>query len=278
MTASASLYSQTCYKKALKARLQEMKGRKSHLTLAKIAAQLPVQYTFLSKALGDSKAHLNEDHVFRMGQLLELLPEEIDYLLLLRSHATASGPSRREHLGKKLEKIRKEKVLSADHVEQNSARLSREMSHLLNPLCVLVQTALFIKDYEKNPRKLIPLLGTTEEKLREVLRVLELNDFVILGKDAFEIREVRSVFPHYGPDHPLMRLHQQILKTALIQKLNTISESDKESFFVTFTMDDATFLEVKKRFRSFLQDVQKLTFESKHKSVYQLSFDLMKWF
>ena len=174
--------------------------------------------------------------------------------------------------------MRKEKILSANHVEQNAMKLHQEMNYLMNPMCLLVHTALFIKDYAKRPQALIPLLNTNEGKLAETLQILERNEFLILGSSPFEIREVKPIYPHYGPEHPLMRLHQQLLKSALIQRLSQTSEKTKESFFVTFTMDDETFAEVKKKFRAFLQEVQNLTFDAKHKSVYQMSFDLLKWF
>lgn len=271
-------YSHTCYKRAVRSTVAELKKRKSSLTLAKLAGQIPVQYTFLSKALNDPKAHLNEDHLFKLGRLLELLPDEIDFLLLLRSQATASTPDRREYLSAKIEALRKERTLSADHVSRTGDRLRTEMSYLFNPMCMVVHAALFIREYEKDPRRLMNPLGLTEERLKEVLLILEQNEFLELGKTPFQIKEVKSKFPHYGPDHPLMRLHQQVVKGALVQKLSAIPESDKESFFVTFTMDETAFGEVKKRFRAFLQDIQKLTFECKHKNVYQLNFDLVKWF
>lgn len=274
---TTGIYSQTCYKKALKDSVSDIKKRKPNLTLAKIASMLPVQSTFLSKALNDEKTHLNEDHLFRVGELLEMRAEEIDYLLLLRSKATAISDARREHLEKKIEAVRKEKVLSVDRVNASSDHLQNEMRYLSNPYCVLVHVALFIKEYEKQPLRLLPLLGITESQLKEILQVLEHNDLVVLGKGPFDLVEVKNVRPHRGPDHPWMRMHSQILKSNLIQQLSLTPEAEKDSFLVTFTMDEPTYTEVKKRFREFIQDVQKLTFDAKHKHLYQLSFDLMKW-
>ncbi|MBX3018728.1 MAG: DUF4423 domain-containing protein [Bdellovibrionaceae bacterium] len=271
-------YAHTCYKAALKETVKDLKKKRPTLTLAKIAERLPVQATFLSKALNDEKAHLNEDHLFKMGQMLELLPEEIDYLFLLRSQAVATSPERREFLQKRIEKTRKEKILSVDSENQSNARLAEEMSYLLNPYCMLVHVALFIEAYEKNPRKLMTPLGLTEAKLKEYLLTLEKNEFLVLGKDPFQIKEVKTRYPHYGPDHPLMRLHQQVVKTHLIQRLGSTNEADKESFFVTFTGDDDTFQKVKKRFREFMQDVQKLSFDGDSRHVFQMSFDFAKYF
>jgi len=271
-------YSHTCYKAALKESVKDLKKKRPTLTLAKIAERLPIQSTFLSKALNDSKAHLNEDHLFKMGQMLELMPDEIDFLFLLRSKAVATSTERREFLQKRLEKFRKDKILRVDSATQDTAKLKEEMSYLLNPYCMLIHAALFIETFEKNPRKLISPMGLTETQLKEYLIVLEKNDFLVLGKDPFQIKEVKTRYPHYGPDHPLMRLHQQVVKSHLIQRLSTTNEEDKESFFVTFTGDDVTFQKVKKRFREFLQDVQKHSFDGDHKHVFQLSFDLAKCF
>lgn len=181
-------------------------------------------------------------------------------------------------LQRRIEQTRKEKILSVDSARQDNAKLKEEMSYLLNPYCMLVHAALFIEMFEKNPRRLMTPLGLSEAKLKELLLILEKNDFLELGKDPFQIKDVKTRYPHYGPDHPLMRLHQQVVKTHLIQRLAATDEADKESFFVTFTGDDETFRKVKKRFREFLQDVQKLSFDGDHRHVFQLSFDFAKSF
>lgn len=237
-----------------------------------------MQATFLSKVLNDEKSHLNEDHLFKITQLLDLLPEETEYLFLLRSHAISDSKERKEFLNKKIEKWRKEKLLRVDTATVDHARLRDEMAYLFNPACMLVHAALMIPIYEKTPRRLMPLLGLNEAQLKECLVVLEKNEFLELGKDPFIIKDVKVRFPHYGPDHPLMRLHQQVVKTHLVQRLRQTSEADKESFFVTFTGNATTFIEIKKRFREFIQDVQKIGFESQAEEVFQLSFDLARWF
>lgn len=275
---SSEFYAYTCYKRALKDCVKELKKTRPTLTLAKIAERLPVQSTFLSKALNDDKAHLNEDHLFKMGQMLELMPDEIDFLFLLRSQAVATSAERREFLQKRIEQFRKEKILRVDAAIQDTAKLKEEMSYLLNPYCMLVHAALFMENFEKHPKRLIVPLGLTEEKLKEVLLILEKNDFLALGKDPFQIKEIKTRYPHYGPDHPLMRLHQQVVKNHLIQRLGTTNEADKESFFVTFTSDDETFQKVRKRFREFIQDVQTLSINGDDKHVFQMSFDLAKYF
>jgi hypothetical protein len=75
-----------------------------------------------------------------------------------------------------------------------------------------------------------------------------------------------------------MRAHQNSYKTILQSRLNLTTEEQKESFMVTFTMDDEGFQQAKTLFNEFISNIQQLAFKSKNEHVYQLNFDLLKWF
>lgn len=273
-----AFYENNNYKVALKERLNTLKETRPQLNLKKLASLMDIQYTFLSKVFNQEEAHLGEDQLFKAAEILEFLPDEIDFLILLRSYQTTSNSRRREYCQKRIEEIRRSRTLSADLVKSNSDSLREEMQYLFNPLCILIHVSLFIKEFQKKPELLCHKLGLTHEKLKECLIILEKNNYIVTGDTPTEIKEVKNRYPHFGPDHPLMRLHQSTMKNNLLQKMTQVSESEKDSFFVTFTMDEETFQKVKKQFREFLNQVQQETFNAKHQHVYQLSFDLLKYF
>ncbi|MGZ5280352.1 MAG: DUF4423 domain-containing protein [Pseudobdellovibrionaceae bacterium] len=273
-----SIYQQTDYKAVIKARIKDLKASQPHQTLKKLAQNIPLQYTFISKVLNNEDVHLGEDHLFKLSQLLEFLPDETDFLLLLRSSQTTHSSQRREYCIQKIEQIRRSREISADFATSTSEGLKKEMAYLFNPFCMLIHVALFIKDYQQAPQKLSGLLGIPHEKLREALIVLENSGYILTGEDPFDIKEVKQRYPHFGPEHPLTRLHQGTIKNHMLQKLSHSAEENKDSFFVTFTMDEDGFIKVKKLFREFLKQVQDATFDAKHKQLYQLNFDLLKWF
>jgi len=61
----------------VKDRLSELRKEKPSLSLKNIASKIPIQYTYLSKAMNDGKTHVNEDHLFTMAQILDFVPKKL---------------------------------------------------------------------------------------------------------------------------------------------------------------------------------------------------------
>ena len=273
-----TVYEFSDYKVAIRARVDQMKVTKKSLTLRRLADRLSIQHTYLSRCLNSDKAQLSEDHLYSLGRLLDLLPEEIDFLLLLRSHAATSDSHRKQFLFTRIDSIRTAHFASAQNKSFQYENFQAEAAYLFTPLAVVTHVALFIKEYQANPRLLCPVLGITAERLKEVLKILDQSDYIVLSdQDSFKVIEVKSKYPHFGREHPLMRAHQSALKTSMQSRLQQTDESSKESFMVTFSMDEVGFNRVRDEFKSFIGKIQQISFEGKHSHVYQLGFDLLKW-
>lgn len=270
-------YAETSYKNILRTRVKELNLQGKRLTLKKIAEKIPIQYTYLSKALNDEDTHLNEDHLFVMGNLLELYPEELEYVCLLRAYETAREPLRRQHVQARLEHLRKEKQLRASLQSHDRDKLEREMAFLFDPLCILVHVSLFVEAYAKEPRKLCPILGITFQQLRSILRKLQQLEYLELSENGGEVLSVNHGHIHYSTEHPLMRVHQALLRSVSATQLLKTDEEDKHSFMVTFSSDAETTRKVKEAFQVFLKQVEPLIVNSPSKGAYQMNFDLFKW-
>ncbi len=268
---------QTQYKASIKVRLMELQQLRPGLTLKKLATQIPIQYTYLSKALNDSSTHLNEDDLFRLGQLLEFFPQEIEFLLLLREHETATLPARREFAYHKLEKARKALGVRADVRESDILQVSQEMGYLLDPFCVLVHVALHIPAIRKDPRSLCAHLGISQARLKEILKKLSLVDFIEMDTGPFSVKKVNRGKLHYPKEHPLMRVHQNLFKMASQDQLLKTAEEQKESFQVTFTADAAAFEKIRAEFQDFVRKVEETVRPTKPERLLQLGFDLFFW-
>jgi uncharacterized protein (TIGR02147 family) len=272
------IYSESDYKLILRKRVKELAQTKKGLTLQRIAGQIPIQNTYLSKALRDEKTHLNEDHLFKICKILEFFPQEIDYVSLLRARAITDDSSRRSYLEGKLSRLRQGSQRSAEIPEFDTRQLTQEMAYLFDPLCILVQVAMFIDEYRENPRKLCSVMGIPTSKLKQTLTTLENMNFIRLGEDGFRVLEVRQSQVHYGADHPLMRTHQSLLRSRALAYLAQVPEEQKHCFMGTFSADEATFDKIKTRFRAFLKEVEPLISRAPSKNVYQMNFDLFTWF
>jgi hypothetical protein len=274
-----SVYSAPSYKKTIKLRVKELQGRNKPWTLKKLADHLSMQYTYFSKVLNDDGIHLSEDDLFVAAKALEFLPEEIDFLLLQRAHESSRKSERKNWLYQQIEKRRSEMQLNIESKSFSSSEINAEMDYLFNPLCVVVQIAMMSETFRKDTRQLCSKLGLSAQQLRHILKILERNHILELDpQDSFTVLNVKNHSSHFNRDHPLMRVHQSLFKTAIQQRLQQTAEEDKHSFLATFTLDEHAFQDLKKEFQVFLKKAEQISRASKNNQVCQISFDLLKWF
>src|SRR5690242_6940973 len=138
------VFSEVNYKKILKARVKDLANTGKKINLQILSKKIPVQNTYLSRSFNDEKTHLNEDHLFRACQILEFLPDETDYIFLLRAYDLAQEPARKIFLQGKISRIRNAKDRAAAVQDFGSRQLSQEMAYLFDPHCILVHVSLFI--------------------------------------------------------------------------------------------------------------------------------------
>jgi hypothetical protein len=265
------------YKSIIKRRVKELGRVKKSLNLQRLSERIPVQNTYLSKALNDQKTHLNEDHLYKACQILEFFPDETDYIFLLRSSDIAEDPQRKSFLDGKINRLRQERQRSASIQDFNTRMLGQEMSYLFDPLCILINASLFIDEYRQQPRKLAPAFGISLTKLKQVLSRLRDLGFISLSGDGITVTEIKQNQIHYGTDHPLMRTHQHLLRDKSSVHLAQTAEEDKHSFMGTFSADEETFKIVRQRFQVFLKDAEQLISAAPSRHTYQMNFDLFKW-
>jgi uncharacterized protein (TIGR02147 family) len=270
------VYKYRDYKHAIRERISALKEEKKTFTLKYIAKKIPLQYTYLSMLLNKAEQHLSESQLFRMGEVLGLLTDEIDFLMLLRSMAVAQDPKFQNHISSRVEQIVSQRSLRANHefIKKHNA----DVDYLLNPMSVIIGSALDIPEFQKNSQKLCAALGISHAQLKTCLETLERLGMIEIDEETKKIHYKGSNPIHIGKDHPLMRTHQIVLKNSLIHRLSQTHESNKESFFVTFTMDEEGFLKVKNLFKEFMKGVQGVAMKSKNENLFQMNFDLLRWF
>jgi hypothetical protein len=270
------VYSGEDYKALLRQRVKELGKLRPGFTLKRLAARIPVQYTFLSRSLNDGKTHLNDDHFYSACRVLEFFPEEIDYLSLLRAHALAQDPARKAYLRDRLNRIRRSQKISASVQDFRGSELMHEMGYLFDPLCVLVHVSLYIPEYLANPRALCSVLGIEPKRLQEILGKLQQLSFIECSETG-KVERVLQGRIHYGTDHPLMRAHQNLLRGMSAQQLVRVPEEKKKSFMVTFSADEESFRKISARFDDFLKEIEGIVRDAPSRKTWQMNFDLFQW-
>jgi len=267
------------YKATILNRIKELRLRKKSLTLKKISDVIGVQYTYLSKVMNRLDLHLSEDALFVLCKYLEFFPDEIDFILLQRSYEVSSSDDRKLALRLKISQWKEERKLNTSvKGNSDSASYIKEMEYLLNPLAVLIHVGLNCKSLREDPRQFCSKLGISSQQLKSILKILERNDLIQLNpNNIFQVSNVIQKRIHFSKEHPLTRIHQNLLKSELLQRLQKTEEADKVSFLATFTMDEPGFKKVKDEFQVFLKRIEKIATQSESQQVYQLSFDLFRW-
>jgi Domain of unknown function (DUF4423) len=273
------IYDFTDYKIAIKTRVKELKVSKPKISLRFLSELLDIQYTFLSKVLNSETVHLSEDQVFIIGQSLDYLTEEIDYLLLLRSCDVSSNSNRKNILKQKISTIQKSHALSVDAVTalpSHGAYFGDEMKYLFDFNSVIIHVALFIKDIQKNPNLMIQHLGIDLKKIKDILILLDRLGQIEYDAKTHKIINIKNTRPHYGKDHPLTRTHQLIMKTQMNQNSFSKSEDLKENLLFTFTTDQNGAEAIKRKLKEFAHQIQQITMAGKHTGVYQMNLDFLE--
>lgn len=274
-----NVFNETNYKEALREQLKYLNANRASrkLSFRSLASKLNIQHTYLSRVMNNDNVHFSDDQVYELASLLEFSTEEIEYLVLIRSHEVSTSEVRKISLQKKIDSIRQGYKLKAEQGKFHESQLDKDIRFLLDPYSVIILTAFSIDEYALKPKKLCAKLGLSDEKMKEIIKKLAELGFLDFDSETFAITKVGSPHMHYSTDHPLMRAHQQIMRAMCSTQLLKINDEDKKSFMVTFGADSATVEEIKAKFLVFLKEIEPLVVEAKAENAYQLSFDLFQW-
>jgi uncharacterized protein (TIGR02147 family) len=266
-----AFFEEADYRQLLKKKVKEANG----LTWKRIAARVPVQYTYLSRAMNHGSTHLSEDHLHEICQILHFLPNETEYVLTLRGLEVAASQSRRSFLQKKLMALRLSQQTGAS--QERGGSVSRELHFLLSPLAWVVFFGLDRKELRENPRKIAQLLGIEAPQLRSILHTLHDLGLIEIEDDIFSVKKVNKNYFHYGFDHPLTHYHQQMLRLLCDSHYLRQPEDKRHRFMVTFNADEPALQKIEQLFAGFIKEVEKVAVSAPSRQTFQLNFELFRW-
>jgi len=267
----------TDYKKVIKDRVKDLQSSRSGFTLKRLAERIPIQYTYLSKVLNDERAHLNEDHLFQIGQLLDFYSHEVEYLQLLRAYQTTENATRKKTLFKQLERMGRDLGLSAKKKTGTDMQLQREMSYLMDPFCMLVFVGLHIPMYRQDPKRLAVPLGLTLERLKGILSILAEIGQIETGTTPFQVLKLNNSRTHFDKNHPLTRMHQHLLGISCQNQILKLKEEEKENLQITFTADERTAKRIREELSKFLKTLEGDVKGAKNEQLYQMNLQFFQW-
>jgi uncharacterized protein (TIGR02147 family) len=258
----------TDYKKVIKDRVKALQAERPGFTLKRVAERIPIQYTYLSKVLNDERAHLNEDHLYQIGQILEFFSHETEYLQTLRAYQTTENAARKQALFKQLERQGRDLGLSAKKRTGEELSLQRDM---------LVFVSLHIPIFRQDPKRLSASLGLSLDRLRGILSILAEIGQIEVGTTPFQVKKLNNSRTHFDKNHPLTRMHQHLLGIACQNQILKLKEEEKENLQITFTADEKTAKRVQAEITKFMKGLEGDVASAKDERLYQMNLQFFSW-
>lgn len=273
-----NIFSETNYKLIIKTLVKEISETRPAVNLRFLSEKLPVQYTYLSKCLNDENSHLSEDHVFKTCHVLNLDTRHTEYVMLLRALATATSPERISDIDSKLRRARAENYMRANPIKGSEIEMPPELQYLLDPMTTLVHISLDIESVAANPFQLEQHLGLSHSRLDSILELLARLKLIERSKDLKKVTKVSGNHFFISRDHPLSAVNQRLLQIQSLAQLEKVEKTDKECSTVTFSSDPKVVEQIREEFRIFISKVEQIATKSKPKNLFQLNFEMFKWF
>lgn len=267
------IYKYLKYKEFIKDWVEVKKELNLKITYQKLAQEIGVQKTYLSKVL-NSDAHLNSDQLYKLSKSMTLNKEEGEYLLLLLDLARTSLKEREEILLKKIQRIQASKLETTQYIKKST--LSDESkSHLyfLNPWTQIIHIGLTIPVFQKKPQELMEALGLSDNEFQRILKTLEDQGIIEVSKNIKILQD--SV--HLMRSSPYFWSWYNQITTLSREHFRKLNDKDDLNFAVTFSANEEARLKLKKLLLQFLEEAQDIVEDSPSESLYQINIDLGSW-
>lgn len=269
-----SVYDFESYKQVLRSFISARRKADPIFSQSQLADRMGVQKSYLSRVL-NGEAHLNADQLYLLAGEINLRDDEFDYLLLLLEIERCGLESRRQGLIRKRDEIRSAKMQSDQFLERTAAvpDIQAFTEYYANPLIPIVHMYLTMPKFLSNPSLAQTELGITPLQLQAALSSLEKCGVLVLDKKRYRLAKINL---HLSPDSPLFKIYATQFRLMSIQHLQARSQDPDYFFTASFSTNEKTRREIKKRFLEFLRWMSQEVAKETPSNVYHLNFDLFK--
>jgi uncharacterized protein (TIGR02147 family) len=270
-----NIYRKTDYRLILKEVIAERKKLDSTINFQKMASQIRVPKSYLSRVLG-GHAELNNDQIFMVCEFLEFNDHELTYMNLLVDYARSAINSRKIKLLGQIREIQALKLDSKSSLSASEMKIDHEdiEEYYLNPLIQLIHVCLAIPRYQKDQILLATDLRVSISKVITALSKLERMGLVKKIKGELKIQNENL---HLAKSSRLFKPWRNQLKLMSINRIEAIPDDQSYSFSVIFSGTEDLKKEIQSRFLEFLKGIEGLTKVSPQEEVYQMGFELFPW-
>ena len=268
------LFAYDSYRKFLKEIIEARRESVPGFSAAALAETAGVQRSYLSNAL-HGRAELNADQLFAMGEALNLLGDEIEYLLLLLEIERCSLPRRKEKLLRERDELRGRKLKSERYLEREAIPINDQalVDFFSSPYCSLVHTFMTIPTYRRDPAKIAARLRIPEGEVKAALAILEKCDLIRATKKGYE---VNTESRHLSQSHRLSRVYASSFRQKAIEYQQRLDNPEDYFFTTSFSADEETRTLLKAKFLELIKWLAPKVEAAPSEEVFHMNFDLFK--
>lgn len=264
------------YKDAIRAAVAEKKAvMGTRMSFERLASALGMQKTYLSRILGEGKAHLSQDQLYKAGKFLGLTAEERRFMALLLEWERAEQVDRKAELKAEIEQAARRHAKTESHLKVDATLSLGELAdYYLDPDVPLTHMFLAIPAYRADVRQVGQKLGLTPDGLASTLQRLERLGMIHGAEGGYALKRDTA---HLPVESPIFKSYRAMQRLKAIERCQKLGPDQAYNFSVVFSADEASRRDIQKLFFDLIKATQTRLGQAKDEDVYQMNFDLFDW-
>ena len=248
----------------------EGEGRRGQLSRA--AETLNCQVSFLSRVL-KTEAHITLDQAFMLTRFWKLNPENADYFTTLVEFERAAEPEYRQHLNRRVEKLRQNHESLQKRTQKEDFPLAEQQATYFSSwLWSALHFLSAIPEYQ-NSKKMSARLGLSESLILESLKRLERFELISSGPHG-QWKYASGQF-HLPKNSPFVIQHHQNWRNKAVMDAQNFS-SDGLHYTTVLTLSKGDVEKIKNLLLTFISETVEISNPSSPEDALVLNCDFFK--
>lgn len=272
---SLKIYECSSLVNIIKAYIQEQKVLGNQITYQKLAFELRMQKSYLSKIIAGN-ACLNRDQAYLLSKKMKLNDSQQEYLFLLVDRERAGIGEYIDELDCKIKALHNKNTQSDSYLDKdiNIISSSGMQMYYLYPEVQLFHLALAIPHFQIHPEQLKDTFHISDSLYQKIINILIELHLIEVRKKIIILLKSNL---HLPQDSFYFHQWQLQMKLKSMEWIKQIEQEDKYNFTASFTATENDKDKIRIEFMKFLKRVEVIVKKAESSNLYQINFDLFKW-
>ena len=273
-----NIYKYLEYRLALRDWAREQKKARPGFTFSRLALNCDVQPAYLTNVFKE-RAHLSQDQLFSLCQILKIKGEEYLYVQTLLEWERSGNPTRRASLYEQIKNIQSQQMKTESHISKKTlTEQVDDLTHFyMKPDLLIVHFLLSIEKYQSQPELIASDLNIDLEQVD--LLLTELRSLGLWNPNDLSQKR-KKLNLHMPKDYPLRESHQNLMRLKSHYHLQSLNKNRKYNFMVTYSSNEDIQKSIQMAFLEFLKKAENLSTNVDKEDINQIgqmNFDLFTW-